>query len=943
MSNSRKQDVTGTDRDVIFRPRAAPSVADAWRVERIEAASQDGFWEWDVAAAEIKVSTRWCAIAGLSPVVLCVAPERLQQCLHPDDRARVAAHLDRLVGGGAGADRVDLDHRVVHPDGTVVRVMTRAAVTRRDEQGRAALITGVLTDLAPARHVEEPLCRERAAPVAFAGAQAAEPAAANRAPPVNDQKHRMLFEALPDAVLFFRADTGRLLAANAAACALYGCSEAELLRLTIDELVAEPGARAAVIRTAVDGELQRMPNRLHRRKDGVRFPVDVSAGSFVLDGQRVCCGIVRDVSHRTEAESALARSGETYRRFFDNIGELVLLLRPIRDAQGRLLDLAITDANAAAAAFLGSPAGSLAGQRATAVFGVDLMGRHLPLMDEVMTLRERREADVPFRGAEFRMSFFPLDEARIVITAIDITDRKRAEARVLRLSRVQAVLGGINYAIAHCADRQDLLDSVCRVAVVQGGFKLAWTGMVAPDGTVKPVAAAGETAYLKGIRIVTDGTDPAGRGPVGTAIRENRPVLIDDIAADDCMQPWRLRASRHGLHYVAAFPLRMGARVVGSFQAYAPSAGYFDRDELELLTQISDDISFALASIDNEQERRRIEGQLRLEDAALAAAANGIVIVGADGRIVWVNEAFTTITGYALEEVRNQNPRVLKSGQHDAAFYRGMWQTILSGAVWRGELVNRRRNGGLYHEDMTITPVRDAGGVITHFIAIKQDITGRKRMEHDLLTARDREQERIGRDLHDGLCQVLTGAKFRTGLLAQKLRGTAPPEACDATEIETLLDQAIRQARGVAYGLNPVRPEPGGLVEALEQLAMSVTTADGPHCVCRASARLAVPDRNTAIQLYRIAQEAVQNAVKHSGARNVAVTLRVRAGVLTLAIADDGTGFQRPASGPRGTGLHNMRARAESIGGVLAVTSPESGGTTIACRVRLAEGREKSS
>lgn len=131
-------------------------------------------------------------------------------------------------------------------------------------------------------------------------------------------------------------------------------------------------------------------------------------------------------------------------------------------------------------------------------------------------------------------------------------------------------------------------------------------------------------------------------------------------------------------------------------------------------------------------ERRRAEEQMRLQAAALQAAANAIVIAKLDGSIQWINPAFTHLTGYSAAEAIGQNPRLLKSGKHDSAFYKAMWNTMQTGKVWRGEVINKYKDGSLHTEDMTITPVPDTGGAITHFIAIKQDITERKRAEERL-------------------------------------------------------------------------------------------------------------------------------------------------------------------------------------------------------------------
>ncbi len=127
------------------------------------------------------------------------------------------------------------------------------------------------------------------------------------------------------------------------------------------------------------------------------------------------------------------------------------------------------------------------------------------------------------------------------------------------------------------------------------------------------------------------------------------------------------------------------------------------------------------------------EDLLRLQAAALEAAANPILISRRDGIIIWVNRAFEQLSGYSREEALGQSTSLLKSGQQSASFFTNMWETILSGQKWRGELVNRRKDGTLYQEEMTITPVKNDAGEISHFIAIKLDITERKLAEEQIL------------------------------------------------------------------------------------------------------------------------------------------------------------------------------------------------------------------
>jgi diguanylate cyclase (GGDEF)-like protein/PAS domain S-box-containing protein len=130
--------------------------------------------------------------------------------------------------------------------------------------------------------------------------------------------------------------------------------------------------------------------------------------------------------------------------------------------------------------------------------------------------------------------------------------------------------------------------------------------------------------------------------------------------------------------------------------------------------------------------RKEAEDQLLLQGIALEAAANGIVITDRNGDIQWVNPAFTKMTGYSAEDARGKNPRILKSGLVSQGVFENLWKTILSGNVWHGELINRRKDGRIITEEQTIAPVRDSSGKIVHFIAIKQDITERKRAEEAL-------------------------------------------------------------------------------------------------------------------------------------------------------------------------------------------------------------------
>jgi PAS domain S-box-containing protein len=153
-------------------------------------------------------------------------------------------------------------------------------------------------------------------------------------------------------------------------------------------------------------------------------------------------------------------------------------------------------------------------------------------------------------------------------------------------------------------------------------------------------------------------------------------------------------------------------------------------------------------ALDN-SARKQAEERVRLQSAALESAANAVVITDAHGTIQWVNRAFTLLTGYSLAEAVGQNPRILKSGMQDESFYENLWNTVRAGKIWSGEIKNRKKNGQIYIEEMTIAPVKSETGEITNFIAIKQDVTERKRIETAL-----RQSEEQFREIAENISEV---------------------------------------------------------------------------------------------------------------------------------------------------------------------------------------------
>ena len=174
------------------------------------------------------------------------------------------------------------------------------------------------------------------------------------------------------------------------------------------------------------------------------------------------------------------------------------------------------------------------------------------------------------------------------------------------------------------------------------------------------------------------------------------------------------------------FPLISPNRYFGSLLIKCKSENLKNNTQaLNLVSDIAKEVAFFL-------EGEKTENEFVVIRHALDSAASAVVITDIDGNIIWVNKAFTTLTGYPFEEAIGQNPRILKSGKHPQSFYKNLWDTVLSGKVWSKELINKKKDGTLYQEENTITPVLDRNGKVSRFIAIKQDITKRKKFEDDL-------------------------------------------------------------------------------------------------------------------------------------------------------------------------------------------------------------------
>lgn len=315
---------------------------------------------------------------------------------------------------------------------------------------------------------------------------------------------------------------------------------------------------------------------------------------------------------------------------------------------------------------------------------------------------------------------------------------------------------------------------------------------------------------------------------------------------------------------------------------------------------------------------------------------------GETSRFLEVNEAALKLYGYKRKEFLRLTYGALTAEPEASEAVRRL---VLARGPQRVPLRrHRQKGGGIVPVELCASAFRLKGRILCCVVA--RDISRRLELEREILVISEQEKRRLGLDLHDDLCQQLAGIEFLSRGLASDLAETGSRGAVQAEEIAMMLQRAMGQTRDIARGLTPVRLEAQGLADALRELAAD--TGKMFRCECRFAGAdsVALSNHAAAIHLYRIAQEAVNNAIKHGKARQIRVSLRLQGKDLGLVVADDGGGFAGDAAARNGMGLRIMRYRAEAIGGQLIVESGRKRGTRVRCCVPhaalLAEGKESA-
>lgn len=323
-----------------------------------------------------------------------------------------------------------------------------------------------------------------------------------------------------------------------------------------------------------------------------------------------------------------------------------------------------------------------------------------------------------------------------------------------------------------------------------------------------------------------------------------------------------------------------------------------------------------------------------VEDASEAIVVTEAQLQEPGPRILWVNPAFTEITGYDRREVVGKTPRILQGPKTEASVLRRLRTRLAAGERFEGETINYRKDGTEFVNHWSIAPVRGADGAIAYWVSIQRDVTEKRQLEREVLRVQEEERRRIGRSLHDSVGSDLVSAGM---LLDNVLDRYEDDEALVSSlqSVRAAIERGYEDLRDLTRGLSPVDLSEGSLTIALENLVARCPGARFDPGDVDLDGVLAGWNVEALAHLYWIVKEATANALEHAEADTIVVRAGWKEGGLVLAVEDDGVGMAAGDRDEQGWGLRTMKYRADLLSADLEVAPRPGGGTRVACRLPM--------
>jgi two-component system, LuxR family, sensor kinase FixL len=427
---------------------------------------------------------------------------------------------------------------------------------------------------------------------------------------------------------------------------------------------------------------------------------------------------------------------------------------------------------------------------------------------------------------------------------------------------------------------------------------------------------------------------PVGFSISGKCFAERRPIVIDDCSQSDLVP--RRFVEQLSLKSIAAVPVIAEGQVIGVLRVDDTERTHrFTAEDVEFFSMLAAMLGSVVTNPRLYRELREAERAVRESERnfrALAENANdGILIAVGDGDLAYANRCVAEISGLPAETLLHLNLRdLIPATQRGEVLER--YHQILSGeslSQRNHETLFTRPDGSVVFIELSVTQTEWRGERAV--MAIVRDITVRRQLEKQVLDITEDKGNRFGHDLHDGLGQTLAAIAIKCKVLERGLAAESIPHSEEAAQLTRLVQQAVDTAHMMARGLAPVQLESRGLPIALQDLARDLEDAFGVRCHVSCDESAQIDDLAVATQLFRIAQEAATNAVRHGAPESLEIALAREGSAITLTIRDDGTGFAEEETSRRGMGLQTMGYRARTLGAKLDIQSHGGEGVTVLC------------
>ncbi len=714
----RQQAIT-TLVDITDGNRAEASIrAGHERFQIVARATNDVVWDWDLGTDRLWWNENFEILFGYPPAETEPTIASWTRSLHPDDRDRVVTGIHAAIdlGGYVWAE----EYQFRRADGSYADIFDRGYVIR-DAQGRPVRMIGAMQDITDRKQIERAL-RE------------------------SEGRLRLALDAAQMGTFDWDLSGNTLTWSNWHE-ALWGFEpggfdgtyDAFTARVHPDDtaLLDAEVARCISLRAAFNREF-----RVVWPDGSIHWIAGRGDFTFAPDGRAVRMrGTAMEVTARKQAEQSLLEHKNRLAAIVDTEPECVKVM----DRTGRLLEM-----NPAGLAMLEVDSLSEAQQSG-------LAGFLSPADREPF----RQLLDRVFRGESGTLAFAitgrrgtrrwlethaaPLRDADGGIYALlgvtrDITEQRKADARIRHLNRVYAVLSEVNETIVRERDPQAMLQAACRIAVQQGQFEVAWVGLVDHAtgrlGVAAHAGASDDTLAL--IQSLISGDGNAACAVTLAAFATGRHGICNDIAADPIAAPWRDAAIARGLRAMASLAIKTGARVRGTFNLYSAEAGAFDDEELGLFDELATDISFALDVHDHDAERRRVEQALRESEERFRQLADNVqevfwVTDPAKNRMLYVSPAYERVWGRSCASLYDSTRTWLDAVHPDDR------ERVVDAAATRQTRGEYDEIYRILRPDGTIRwihdrafPIRDGAGAITRIVGTAEDVSERRQLEEQL-------------------------------------------------------------------------------------------------------------------------------------------------------------------------------------------------------------------